>query len=59
MPNWSIDWKMEGTAVIEADDEDEAEALAADALRDFTTYTFEEFEVDDTTVTVDEEIADD
>lgn len=59
MSNWAIDWQMEGTAIIEADDEDEAESLAADALRDFTTYAFDEFEVDDTTVTVNEEMPDD
>lgn len=59
MPKYAIDWTMTGTAVIEADDEDEAEALGADALRDFETYNFEEFEIDDAKAKVQEEVPDD
>lgn len=50
---------MKGTAYIEADDEQEAEELAEDALRDFTTYNFEEFEVEDVQVSVDGEADED
>ena len=59
MPKYEVEWEMTGSAVIEADNEDEAKELAEDALGDFATYSFEEFNMDETTATVVEEVPDD
>ena len=38
-----IEWSMNGSAVIEADDEDEAEVLLHEGLENFETVAFEQF----------------
>lgn len=46
MTLWNVDWAASGTAVVEADNADEAESLVTDAVEDFDTLMLEEFQVD-------------
>lgn len=48
MAKFEVEWAMRGTAVVEADDVDEAEQIVTDALQGFETYPLEEYEVDET-----------
>jgi len=50
MAKFEVHWTAEGSAVIEADDPQEAEDLLHDGLRVLDTSMFESFDVDDTTV---------
>lgn len=48
MPSFEVEWSMRGTAVVEADDVDEAEALVTEALTNFETYHLDEVDVEET-----------
>lgn len=48
MPSFEVEWSMRGTAVVEADDVDEAEALVTEALTNFETYHLDEIDVEET-----------
>jgi DNA replicative helicase MCM subunit Mcm2 (Cdc46/Mcm family) len=48
MASFEVEWRMSGTAVVEADDVDEAESLVTDALMNFETYHLDEIDVDET-----------
>lgn len=39
---------MRGTAVVEADDSDEAESIVTEALTNFETYQLDEIDVEET-----------
>lgn len=59
MPRFEVDWRMSGTATVDADDAGEAESLVSEALHDFETYRLEEIDVDDTEVSDITEVEDD
>lgn len=48
MPSWEVEWSMRGTAVVEADDSDEAESIVTEALTNFETYQLDEIDVEET-----------
>jgi hypothetical protein len=49
MPKFALEWTVQGSAVIEADDADEAERILHDCLGNFDTSMMEEFDVLETT----------
>lgn len=60
MARYEVEWEVSGSAVIEADDEDEARQLTEEAVGEFASaYAFEEFTVDEQKATSVEEIVDD
>lgn len=50
MPKFELEWSLQGTAKIEADDADEAEALLAEGLSNLDSTMFDEVDVDEVTV---------
>lgn len=48
MPSFEVEWRMTGSAVVDADDTEEAEQIVTDALTNFETYHLDEIEVEET-----------
>jgi hypothetical protein len=48
MPRFNIDWSMAGTAVVEADDLDEAESIMTEAMDNWDSSMLDEVDVDST-----------
>lgn len=49
MPLYELEWSMQGKAVIEADDPDEADELLQAGLENLDSSQFEEVDVHDVT----------
>lgn len=58
MALFELEWTLQGRAVVEADDSDEAEQLLAEGLTNLDSSMFEEVDVDDITVDAVEESSD-
>lgn len=56
MPEFELEWSMQGRATIDADDRDEAENTLADGLMELNSFMFNSFDVDEVTVDQVEEV---
>lgn len=51
MPMYDVEWEMQGTAVVEADDPEEARELVVEAITNFDTLQLEQWGVDEHEIT--------
>ena len=51
MPRYDVDWEASGTAVVEADDPDEARELVAEAVQNFDVSQLEQWDVEEHEIT--------
>lgn len=47
MPRFEVDWRMKGSAVVEADDLAEARSVVAEAVENFESYRLDEVDIED------------
>lgn len=59
MPQFELDWSMQGRALVEADDADEAEQILHEGLANLDSSMFDEIDVNETTTDDVQEVADD
>jgi hypothetical protein len=59
MPKFNLEWSVTGSAVIEADDADEAEQILHEGLANLDSSMFEEVDVLETTTDEVLEVGDD
>lgn len=58
MPKFEVHWSANGTAVVEADDADEAGELITEAITNFETVMLDSVDVEETEV-IDTQLAED
>jgi len=51
MPTYDVDWEMQGTAVVEADDPTEARELVGESISNFDVSQLEQWGVDEHEIT--------